>query len=204
MNNIPRIQILSVLIVFVLLICCNGEDSKKASGENSDIDIYDIEISNTIKETIIKTGADVTWISKLCDSDSVRLENIMTIELEELWLSSNPILFYGKVSDIKTVNSEFYEIIIDREWFAFDDFIIQQILQLKLKSPKTIIDSFLIKNPQFIRSWNKEVAVVSTIKSIDTEWYITKEDTKSEIKIGLGELLEIVSISNPNDPLNIF
>lgn len=46
-----------------------------------------------------------TYYPKLCNSDSVRLENIMTIELEEIWLSSNPILFYGDVSDIKTVIS---------------------------------------------------------------------------------------------------
>jgi hypothetical protein len=67
------------------------------------------------------------------------------------------------------------------------------VLQLSLVSSKDIVDTFLSKHPDlFKRRYNNGVAVVARIYSIRTLSIPGKEGIREEVKIGDGELVDIM------------
>lgn len=192
---IVKIFITSLMIFF--LMDCNYIKDTNQNNTKITINNFDTMLNSNINKLVSTTNANDSWAYELCDSDSMRWSDIMSIELEELWLTEKPILFYGIINDIKSIDTEFYQIIIDMDWLGHFDVFIYPNIELRLITNKTKIDSFLNYNPHFFKTNPKEVAVIGKINRVDSEFYIDKEDTKNIINIGFGDLIDIVSMLNP-------
>ena len=166
-------------------------------------------IDQAIKLAVAKLASRNTavddWEKVLSDGHGVRFEPILTVELEKLWLTARPILFVGAIKDIATYNEENYTLRIERSIFTKQTvlsnfgFIFGAELELSLHSPKNKIDSFLKKHPTLFKNlgFNNGVAVVAQIRSVRTAYFSGENGEREEVKIGEGELLEILYTGNP-------
>lgn len=196
-----------ILIVFCLaLVNCSNKQSSKEKNTNNNIEELKLVINAKIKEIVIATNAIDNWEYKLCYDDSSRWTDVLTKELEDVWISERPILFIGHLLDIKSTDKTHYIVIIEQNWRSesYSSILLWDNFELHLKSPKSIINQFLEQNTNILDNFTRDIAVIGKIDEILTEYYFDNEGTRQGIKIGLGNLVAIISLVNQNDPLGLF
>ena len=147
-----------------------------------------------VSEMASRTNAVTDWEQHLGKGETVRLEPILTLELERLWMQQGPILFTGAIQDIATHDHTNYVVLIERSLFGNSDYMFGTDLQLSLLSDKDTIDHFLQEHPDLFKTFGlkNSVAVVARIDSISTTYFLGEDGDREEIKIGDGTLLKIL------------
>ncbi len=158
-----------------------------------------LEKENAIKAAVAKmatsTNAKDDWDEKLSKGEMYRLANILTVELEELWIGDRPILFAGSIDDISTIDENKYRVIISRNIFSsLKRHMFSTDLLLDLQCDRAMVDPIIKSHPELFKDlgWNKGVAVVAKINSIRTDYRMDEEGGKREIRIGQGSCVDIV------------
>ena len=153
-------------------------------------------IKSAVAEMVSRTGAVDDWESSLSKGEKFRLSPIFTAELEKLWLEDQPILFIGNIKDIATYNESHYIVLIERSLFSSFDYMFGTELQLSLLSSKERIDSFLKQHPGLFKDngygFSNGVAVIARVKTIRTTYVPGEEGEREEVRIGEGELVNIL------------
>jgi len=118
------------------------------------------------------------------------------MELENLWLINRPILFRGTIKDISTLDTDNYLMTLDGPWKTGTRWA------LALKSPKTVIDSFLSTHSKEALDDSTPVAVIAKISKIDTNYHVTEEGsgedktiTEEKTITGIGQCIDIILYS---------
>ena len=104
-----------------------------------------------------KHNAIDSWDNELCQGAPARMTPILTMELEKIWLTARPILFIGKITDIKTQDKANYRLIIDRDLYLAALLFVTGLrtrLGVSLLCPKTMVDSFIAANPDYLEAGN--------------------------------------------------
>jgi hypothetical protein len=116
------------------------------------------------------------------------------VELEKLWLVNRPVLFIGAIKDVATQNESQYLVMVERSLFGSFNHMFDTELELSLSSPKQRIDAFLKEHPELFKDYgfNNGVAVIAQVKAIRTAYVPGEEGKRTEVKIGDGELIDIV------------
>jgi len=109
---------------------------------------------------------------------------ILTVELEQLWLTDRPTLFIGNIGDISTFDQDYYILKIQGIRSA------RANVELEIKCPMQKVNSLLKDHPNLTRGWRSGVAVVASIDNIKTI------DGKDDIRIGEGESIDIVYVED--------
>lgn len=151
-----------------------------------------------IDQMVSKYNAVNDWEDKLREESAGKKkykEEIVTMELETLWLINRPILFKGRIKDISTLDTDNYLMTLDGRWKTGTQWA------LTLKSPKTMIDSFLSTHPK-ATSHRFTVAVIAKISKIDTNYHVTEEGygedktiTEEKTITGIGQCIDIILYS---------
>ena len=168
-------------------------DAKKA-----EIIIKEQIIKGAINELVSSTGAIDNWEEILGKGEAYRLEPIMTVELENLWLQGKSILFIGSITDIATYNDTFYTLTVERGLLNRSDFEFGTDLQLSLSAPKQKIDTLLELHPDLFKrsGFDNNIAVVAQVQNIQSKTKSGEEGAHQEYKIGVGELIDILYIGD--------
>lgn len=145
-----------------------------------------------ITQLVSRYGAIENWDEELSKDDEYRMDPILTIELEQVWLKPQPILFLGAVKDISTFDETRYEVLFEQN-ILFNSRYFFTELQLSLKADKSLVDKFLKDHPNLLKDFgmNNNVAWIAKINSIETKNILSDDGTPEEVKIGNGELVEI-------------
>lgn len=151
-------------------------------------------IKTAVAELVFRTGAVGDWERRLSRGEKFRSELILTVELEKLWLENRPILFIGAIKDIATYNESHYNVLVERSLFSSFDYMFDTELQLSLLSSKQQVDVFLKQHPNLFKDYgfNNGVAVIARVKTIRTTYVLGEEGKRQEVKIGEGELVDIL------------
>ncbi len=157
-----------------------------------------------IEQMVSKYNAVNDWEDKLRegskrkDKERFFKEEIFTMELENLWLINRPILFRGTIKDISALDTDNYLMTLDGPWKTGTRWA------LALKSPKTVIDSFLSTHSKEALDDSTPVAVIAKISKIDTNYRVTEEGygkektiTEGKIITGIGQCIDILLYSEP-------
>ena len=149
-----------------------------------------------VSQMTLRTNAVSDWEASLSNGKRFRLEPILTIELEKLWLQQRPILFTGPIRDIATRSESEYAVSIDKA--PYSRFMFMGDLQLSLHCNKSLIDSLLDDYPDLFKNHGRRnsVAVVAHVNSISSFSILDEEGYREEIKVGDGELLDIIYIGD--------
>ena len=162
------------------------------------------ELNASIQQQVKNFNAKTDWIEKLSQKSTLSRSNmIFSYELENLWIGKQPILFIGRISDIKIKNQDEYIVLIDRDYFT-NETMLETDIQLELSAPKSIIDPFLKKHTEVMQIYNsdKGIAVIAKIDSLKTNYIISETQEKYEIKTGKGEMLHIQYMGKYSTILN--
>jgi len=186
----------AIITVTMIGYFMNSYTVNKAELETEKAEAKRIEqaMKAAVTQMATRTNAISDWEETLSKGESFRFEPIFTVELERLWLQQRPILFIGFIKDIATHDKAQYTISIERSLYGGYDYMFATELQLSLLSEKENVDSFLNKNPNLLKDYglNNRIAVVARINAIKTTTILGEEGEREEVKIGVGELLEIM------------
>ena len=185
-----------IISVVVIGYFVNSHMENKARREVERAETQRVEqiIKDKVSQMVARTDAIRDWEATLSKGENVRFEPILTVELERLWLHQRPILFIGSIKDIATHNQSKYMVVLEKSLFSSFDYMFMTELQLSLLCDKNVLDSFTKKHPELFKDLGLQngVAVVARINSIRSTYVIGEEGEREELKIGNGELLEIV------------
>ena len=189
-------------IVWVIVLLAIGgyfvnsylEKKAKKEAERAEQKRIEQTTKSLVAEMIIRTNAVDDWENQLSKGEKFRFEPILTMELEKLWLVNRPVLFAGSIKDIATQNESHYTVLVERSLFWSIRHMFNTELQLSLSSPKQRIDAFLKEHPELFKDhgFNNGVAVIARVKTIRTAYVPGEEGERNEVKIGEGELVDIV------------
>lgn len=192
------IIVMTLIVVFVSGYFLKSSNEKKATKAAEDAEKQRIEESTkaAVAQLVKRTNAVDNWEDNLSTDARFRLQPILTVELEKLWVLDRPILFLGAIKDIATTDKENYRVEIERTLFNRDTFIYTE-LQLSLECPKQTIDSFLKEQPALFKDYPLNgIAVIAAKDEIDTKPTVGSEGERKDIKIGKGKCIDIVYKGN--------
>ena len=185
-----------IVAVAVVGYFFNSYTENKAKRETDRVEAERIEqaTKDAVSQMTSRTNAVRDWEENFSKGEKFRFAPILTVELERLWLQQRPILFIGAIKDIASHNQAQYAVLVERSLFGSFDFMLGTELQLSLLSNKEKIDIFLKEHPDLFKDFgfNNGVAVVARINSIRTTYVTGEEGEREEVKIGDGELIDIL------------
>lgn len=188
------IWIIVALVIGGYFVNSYLENEAKRDAERAEAKRVKQTIKSAVAEMVSRTGAVDDWESSLSKGEKFRLSPIFTVELEKLWLENQPILIIGNIKEIATYNESHYIVLIKRN-FLFG-YMFGTELQLSLLSSKERIDSFLKQHPDLFKDngygFSNGVAVIARVKTIRTTYVPGEEGEREEVRIGEGELVNIL------------
>jgi len=185
-----------IVVVGVVAYFFNSymENKARREAERAEAERIEQATKTAVSQMVSRTNAISDWEETLSKGESFRFEPILTVELERLWLQQRPVLFIGAIKDITTRDQSHYELLVERSLFSSFDHMFGTEIQLSLLSEKETVDSFLKEHPTLFKDYGFKngVAVVAHINSIRTTYVPGEEGGREEVKIGNGELVDIV------------
>lgn len=181
-----------IAVVIVVGYFVNSYMENKA--ERAEAKRVEQATKTAVSQMVSRTNAVRDWEENLSKGERFRLEPILTVELERLWVQQRPILFIGAIKDIATHDQSQYVVLVERSLFGSFDFMFGTELQLSLLSDKDRVNSFLKEHPDLFKDYGLKngVVVVARINSIRTTYVPGDEGERKEVKIGDGNLLDIL------------
>ncbi|RJQ46882.1 MAG: hypothetical protein C4528_06215 [Gammaproteobacteria bacterium] len=170
------------------------EKRAKREAERAEVERVEHATKAAVSQMASRTNSVTGWETNLSKGERFRFEPILTVELERLWLQQRPILFIGSIKDIATRDQSQYVVLVERSLFSSFDYMFGTELQLSLLSNKDRVDSFLKEHPDLFKDFGFKngVAVVAQINSIRTTYVSGEEGEREEVKIGDGELIDLL------------
>ena len=188
------IAIIVIVLVGAYIVNRYFENKAKKEAKRAEAKRIEETISASVSEMVRRTNAIDTWEKVLTKGERFRLERILTVELERLWLTERLILFIGAIKDVVTADKENYRMEIERSLFSSLEHMFGTELQLALQCPKQKVDLFLTEHPNLFKDFGFKngVAVVADINEIDTKLISSAEGERQEIKIGKGKCIDMI------------
>ena len=148
------------------------------------------DVSTAVAQ-LIKRYSAFDWVKDIeSRKDKEFGDPILTVELEQLWLTDRPTLFIGTIEDISTFDQEYYMI----KFQGFDG--VRANYELALKCPKQKVNSLLEEHPDLAEGVTSGVAVVANIDKIKTVIVPGYDGGKENIRIGEGKSIDMIYIED--------
>ena len=188
MNTTRALIVAAVIVALGLIVKWNVDDRAASEKQRDEHQRAAARTQAMISELAKRTNADATWEDALKGSQKVRIDPVLTIELERLWLADRPVLFIGLISDVNQVDSTRYNVRIERAFYRRLRNIFTTEFHLRLTCSKEKIDSLLsdprLKFPENLRYG---IPFVAKITEIRTE----QDGSSKDVRVGVGECVEI-------------
>jgi hypothetical protein len=112
MEIVVKRLVLAVLATIVAagIYYTASENSKRRRAEEAERTRVHNEMAKTLSLLVQETNAVDDWDKMLGRGQSYRLEPVLSIELERLWMAGRPILFIGSIDDIKSHDASSYDV----------------------------------------------------------------------------------------------
>ena len=136
-----------------------------------------------------KYNAVNDWEERLSKGDVKNRKKLLTIELENVWLSDRPILFKGRIKDISNLDATNYLMTLEGLGRFSGGSTFSRQLTLSLNCQKSMIDFFLRANKG---GSLRTVAVIAKINKIVSGSRKIEEYDEQEMKIGVGHCVDIL------------
>jgi hypothetical protein len=132
--------------------------------------------------------ADYTWIKKV-DALTSGGANLMTFQLEQLWITPKPILFLGEIEDIQR-EGKGYNIKIKNS--LHEPSLFPEI-NLSISCPAEQTEGFVryMEEHKDEFDFEKPIAIITKISSVVTEKKLS-DGQMSDVKVGIGQCLALL------------
>ncbi len=147
-------------------------------------------------DLVRKNAANDSWDRELCQGQPARQAPVLTMELEKVWLTDRPILFVGKIADVRSEGGD-DRLVVDRDmyWAAMlSRPLLTTDLRISILCPKALLDAFIAANPDYLDPGNG-IAVVAKIDSVETVPEAgSAEGGRPSAKTGRGKAIDLVCL----------
>jgi hypothetical protein len=137
-----------------------------------------------------------SWDQDLALGQPARETPVLTMELEKAWLTDRPILFIGKIKDIKTEDKENYRVIVDRDIF-WSAVLARPILKTELRVAglisKQALESFIAMNPDYLDPANG-IALIVKVDAIEPSESAGPDAGRDSGRVGKGHILDLMCL----------
>ena len=147
-------------------------------------------IQESVHNLASRSGAVTDWEEKLSGEEKIRLDPVLTAELQQLWIGSQPILFVGAIEDIAILSKEEYVIFVMHEEMSSSYMFVSTPLGVRLRCHKELAEHLLRNIQKDKDTLFRGVAIIARIDSISTE-----EGTENA-KIGHGECIDVLYLGD--------
>ncbi|MBW2662701.1 MAG: hypothetical protein JRD93_12095 [Deltaproteobacteria bacterium] len=185
--------IIPILLVITYLVynAVNNHLAYKAKteAEKAQKERIEKDVGAALAQLIKRYGA-FDWVKEIEGRKEFGIQ-ILTVELEQLWLTDRPTLFIGTIKDISTFNQQYYMIKI-----KIVGHVIRGNYELALKCSKQKVNSLLKEHPDLTEGMVSGVAVVANIDKIKTVIVPGYDGGKEDLRIGEGKSIDMVYIED--------
>ena len=150
-------------------------------------------IQESVHNLASRSGAVTDWEEKIAGEEKVRLDPVLTAELQKLWIGSQPILFIGTIEDISVLSKEEYVISVIHEGILSSYMFVSNPWGVRLRCHKELAEPLLRNIQKDKDALFKGVAIIARIDSISTERY---EGGTENAKIGHGECIDVLYLGD--------
>lgn len=159
------------------------EEKKKAEfSENQEL----------IRALIAEYSANYKWYELFERKDRSFGQKLMQAELENEWVSQNPIIFIGTIEDYRNLSGGRYQVTIKPDIFSGSIWLSD--VGLDLVASKNFIDQFTREHPEALSrnlaSRDGSVVVIAKITTVEKRREGSGEDA-DVIRYGVGDLVEM-------------
>ena len=193
-----------IAIVIITWVVNSKIENNRIREENLIVEKQRTEAIRAGVNALVKTH-DITtnWVNTLSSGNKYRSRPVLSVELERAWIDNGPILFWGSLEDIATLDENHYLVTFERNLWANMGFRFDTDFRLSLRARKSQIDSFLESNPDIFEDYgfNNGVALVAKINEIHSNDVSDPECGINNLKIGGGDFLDLI-FTGDNKPLS--
>ena len=142
-----------IVLLVLLVIACNNSNYKTDNSENANI--------KALVDDLIEKYDAATW--KMHKANGLLSASIFTIELKDLLMSGQPMLFYLTLKDIHEQNDKYIAV------FEFLNPFESSNIIFKLACTEAQKDSLILvhKSDTFANKWINGYAVIANIESLN-------------------------------------
>ena len=132
--------------------------------------------------------ADYSWIKKV-DALTSGGANLMTFQLEQLWITPKPILFLGEIEDIQR-EGKGYNIKIKNSFHEPSLFF---EINLSISCSAGLTEGFVryMEEHKEEFDFEKPIAIITKISSVVTEKKLS-DGKMSDVKVGIGQCVALL------------
>src|SRR5690606_2190282 len=88
-----------LLVVGYFVNSCVQEERKETKARLEE-EVKEQKVRDAVLGLQKRTGASAAWVDSLEGERHRRRDPVLTVELEKLWLTGNPIIFVGEIADV--------------------------------------------------------------------------------------------------------
>jgi hypothetical protein len=153
-----------------------------------------VDARREIEQMADRWKASTTWEASLTGGGSTRISEVMSAELQQLWLG-HPILFVGTLEDISQTPDGSFQVVAKHDGALTSQRLILSAITIRVVCPAAI-GARLLKAHTEKGSMFPGVAVVVQIASISQERVAEAESDSSLVKVGIGICLDAAYIGS--------
>jgi len=142
-----------------------------------------------LKMFVVSHGADGDWQERLF-KDKDMMSEVMTIEVEPFWLGDRPVLFNGKLIDVKSHDDKYYIVKLRQTIMQKIEHSLMVHFGMDVLAEKSMVDKLLHDNPDIMDAFNVFTTLHAIVK-IDSIKTVVESDggDTTEVLVGDGVLL---------------
>jgi hypothetical protein len=120
-----------------------------------------------LRDVVLKFDANSRWPHTLAGTEGIRVNPILSIELQRIWMTGTPILFVGRLDDVALNEDGRFRVSARREPWLTGSPMLKENMQLTVICPAEIAEPLIAaatgaRYPPFY----PDVALVTNIESV--------------------------------------
>lgn len=172
----------------------NWMESVETAERTKAKDAQAILLKTRVSDVAAKFNAVVDWPNTLSHGEHLRLSPVLTVELQDLWQTGKPILFFGTVLDIERISPATTRLSVEH---AIDqpNLFLGTILRLRLECDATATSPILdmARDPNRL-NLQSDIAVVALVSAVVASSERDSQGERTPVLTGVGTCVDLVPI----------
>lgn len=177
-----RVVALAVVLLFGLIVTNGLKEAASKSGAEA---ARRSEKRSEVQALAMKWEADQEWEQRLAGAHGNRITQVLSAELQRLWIDRPSILFIGTLEDISRLPDGSFQLTLTHDGLMSSKLLIMSSFGIRVRCSETIGIALLTAHEKERVGLYSGVAVVAHIENVVQEG--SGDDTK---RIGVGKCLE--------------
>jgi hypothetical protein len=150
-------------------------------------------LTSSLRAMIKRHEANDKWVKVLMGSETFRMSPVLTAELQEQWIGSNPILFIGTVGDVSKSADGNYRVQVARSIMSGDEFFLSNDISIEVSCAPDRMQPYLKAATDPSRNAGfADTAIIAHIAEITSKVDKDVDGKSATTLIGVGECSELL------------